>query len=29
MKSILIALLLMPVPLTARVIVNRRLQKKA
>jgi hypothetical protein len=28
MKSILIALLLMPVPLTARVVVNRRLQKK-
>jgi hypothetical protein len=29
MKSILVALLLMPVPLTARVVVNRRLQKKA
>jgi hypothetical protein len=28
MKSILIALLLMPVPLTARIVVNRRLQKK-
>ena len=28
MKSILIALLLMPVPLTARVVVNRRLQKQ-
>ena len=28
MKSILIALLLMPVPLTARVVVNRRLQNK-
>ena len=27
MKSILIALLLMPVPLTARIVVNRRLQK--
>jgi len=29
MKSILFVLLLMPVPLTARIVVNRRLQKKS